>query len=125
MWSCRAPLSDFAPLWARLPVVSLQVGCDRHQVEGTDVIDVLPAEPDLADVAALIGNCRAVVSAQWTVSHLTSAMGVELHLGFHDVWPHPRCVQEWAHHQQDDCMRPPEPDDFVETATQPCGGAGG
>jgi hypothetical protein len=60
----------------------------------------------------------AVVSAQWTVSHLTSAMGVELHLSFHDVWPHPRCVQEWAHHQQDDCMRPPEPDDFVETATQ-------
>ena len=80
---------------------------------------MLPDAPDLADVAAVVSCCRSVISAQWTVSHLVSGLGVELHLlGFHDVWPHPRCIQEWAHHQQDDCMRPPPPDDFAETATR-------
>jgi hypothetical protein len=102
-----------------MPCVSLQVGVDRHQVAGTDVIDVLPDEPDLADLAAVIACCRAVISAQWTISHLTSAMGVELHLlGYHDVWPHPRCVREWASHQEDDAMQPPPVDDFVAVATQ-------
>jgi hypothetical protein len=88
-------------------------------MRGTSVIDVLPADPDWADIAAVVACCRSAVSSMWAVSHLVSAMGVELHLlGYHSVWPHPRCVKEWASHQQDDVMRPPPADDFVEVATR-------
>ncbi|MGC1411822.1 MAG: hypothetical protein WA864_23085 [Acetobacteraceae bacterium] len=119
LWTCRPPLADLRPLWSRMPVVSLQTGTDRQQATDTDVIDVLPDEPDIADIAAVVACCRSVISAQWTVSHLTSGMGVELHLlGFHDVWPHPRCTQEWAHHQQHGTMQPPPPYDFTAVAEQ-------
>jgi hypothetical protein len=58
-------------------------------------------------------------AARLSASHITSGLGVELHLlGFHDVWPHPRCVKEWLGHQEDDAMLPPPTDDFPEVARQ-------
>jgi hypothetical protein len=119
LWVTRPPLANLRPLWSRMPVVSLQTGTDRHQATDTDVIDILPDTPDLADLAAVVACCRSVISAQWTVSHLASGVGIELHLlGFHDVWPHPRCSREWAHHQQHGTMQPPPPDDFTAVAEQ-------
>jgi hypothetical protein len=46
----------------RYPCVSLQVGQDRAQLAGTPVLDVLPAKPDWAEAAAVVGALRCGVA---------------------------------------------------------------
>ena len=41
------------------PCVSLQVGSERRQSDGTKVLDVMPDYPDWAETAALIAACGA------------------------------------------------------------------
>jgi hypothetical protein len=77
-------LVDMVTIWERFACVSLQVGRDRSQVAGTDVLDVLAANPDWFETAALAKACRCVVAVDTGVAHLAGALGVPLHLALHD-----------------------------------------
>jgi Glycosyltransferase family 9 (heptosyltransferase) len=77
------PLQDMEPIWSRYPCVSLQVGQDRAQLAGTPVFDVLPARPDWAEAAALVGALRCVVCVDTGVAHLAGALGADVHLALH------------------------------------------
>ena len=76
-------LADMAPIYQRFPCVSLQVGRDRSQMAGTPVLDVLPANPDWFETAALVKACRCVVAVDTGVAHLAGALGVPLQLALH------------------------------------------
>ena len=76
-------LADMAPIYERFPCASLQVGRDRTQIAGTPVLDVLPANPDWFETAALVKACRCVVAVDTGVAHLAGALGVPLHLALH------------------------------------------
>ena len=75
-----APLIEMQSIWLRHPCVSLQVGSERGQSDGTKVIDVMPDYPDWAETAALVAACRAVVSVDTSVAHLAGATGAPVHL---------------------------------------------
>src|ERR1700733_2131558 len=59
----------------RYPCVSLQVGQDRAQLAGTPVLDVLPAKPDWAEAAAVVGALRRGVAVDTGVLPARSAPG--------------------------------------------------
>lgn len=91
------PLQSLSPLWARgAPCVSLQAGCERHQIDGTPVIDILPPEPDWIETAAVAACLSTIVSVDGAVAHIASALGCGLYLvGFHAFTVHPRVISEW------------------------------
>ena len=74
------PLIEMQSIWLQHPCVSLQVGSERGQIDGTKVIDVMPDYPDWAETAALVAACRAVVSVDTSVAHLAGATGAPVHL---------------------------------------------
>jgi hypothetical protein len=76
-------LRDMEPIWSRYPCVSLQVGQDRAQLAGTPVLDVLPAKPDWAESAALVGALRCIASVDTGVAHLAGGLGADVHLALH------------------------------------------
>ena len=73
-------LRDMEPIYSRHPCVSLQVGRERQQLSDAPVVDVLPANPDWAETAALIMALRAVVCVDTAVAHLSGGLGADVHL---------------------------------------------
>ena len=77
-------LAAMEPIWSRFPCVALQVGPDRSQLDGTPVLDVLPANPlTFEPTAALAACCRAVVSIDTSIVHLAGGLGVPTHVPLH------------------------------------------
>src|SRR5437899_10788994 len=58
-----------------LHFVSLQVGPERRQNDGSYVDDVLPDQPSWDDTAALVANLDLVITVDTAVAHLAGAMG--------------------------------------------------
>ncbi len=55
--------------------ISLQIGPERKQNNGSYVDDVLPEKPSWDDTAALVANLDLVISVDTAVVHLAAAMG--------------------------------------------------
>lgn len=82
------PLEQMRPIYERFPCVSLQGGHWRDELSGTPVLDLLEdgvcwSSPDWSEgCAAIITNCRAVVTVHTSVMHLAGALGVDTHMAF-------------------------------------------
>ena len=47
------------------------------------VLDVLPAKPDWAEAAAVVGALRCGIAVYTGVAHLAGALGADVHLALH------------------------------------------
>ena len=79
-------LADLKPLLSRYygyRFVSLQVGPERAEAEGTAVLDMLPPIPTWDDTAALASCCDTIITVDTGVSHLCGGLGLDVRLAMH------------------------------------------